>query len=449
VPYYPPFTGGGSSNSGGLMGTANFLLTWSSDPLISNEKIFTAGANISITTAATTFTISANTGGASNSAGLMGTANFLVTWSSDPLITNEKIFTAGSSVTVRTDTTAIYVDAITANALAFVLTSRTINTTSPLGGGGTLGADRTFTVGSLSSIGSANQFTRTNTGGTAWDYVNFRSGSSTVVSQGSGFIQIDATTGGGSSNSAGLMGTGGLFVSYAADATMSAEKVLTAGSSITLRTDSTAIYIDAQTAAGIAASLTRPVESYIQLSQINFDDVKSNRFYIANMGWGGSLSATGTQSFNNIRGVPFAVINSFSTSFIAVRLTNTSATADTLLRFGIYTNSGNGVNYPFSAIQTSDIISASNVATHTAPLVQTFSQNTIYWAIVHYGTSTATFRTVNTDDTFKIYGADSSLSNTRGGFSLALQFSNGLPGTIGTGATLQLGGPAIGLNITG
>lgn len=56
-------------------------------------------------------------GGSSTSAGLMGTGNFLVSWSSDPLLTNEKILTAGSSITVRTDAGAIYIDAIT-NAAA-------------------------------------------------------------------------------------------------------------------------------------------------------------------------------------------------------------------------------------------------------------------------------------------------------------------------------------------
>ena len=67
-PYYPPLGGGGSSNSGGLMGTANFLVTWSSDPLISNEKILTAGENVTITTAANTITIAATTGGGSGTA---------------------------------------------------------------------------------------------------------------------------------------------------------------------------------------------------------------------------------------------------------------------------------------------------------------------------------------------------------------------------------------------
>ena len=43
----------------------------------------------------------------------MGTGNFLVSWSSDPLLSNEKVITAGSSVTLHTDATAIYINATT------------------------------------------------------------------------------------------------------------------------------------------------------------------------------------------------------------------------------------------------------------------------------------------------------------------------------------------------
>lgn len=58
--------------------------------------------------------------------------------------------------------------------------------------------------------------------------------------------------GGGSSNSAGLAGTGIFAVTYLADGTLSNEKILTAGSSVTLHTDSTSIYVNATTGAGAA-----------------------------------------------------------------------------------------------------------------------------------------------------------------------------------------------------
>ena len=116
--------GGGSSNSGGLAGTGGFYAVWSSDPLLSNEKIITAGANITLTTDATTITIAATTGVAAASGGLMGTANFLVVWSSDPLLSNEKILSARSAVIIATDPTGIYVSATSDIPLARLGTSQ-------------------------------------------------------------------------------------------------------------------------------------------------------------------------------------------------------------------------------------------------------------------------------------------------------------------------------------
>lgn len=54
--------------------------------------------------------------------------------------------------------------------------------------------------------------------------------------------------GGASSNSAGLAGTGGNFVTFSADASLSNEKVLTSGSSASIRTDGASVYVDANTA---------------------------------------------------------------------------------------------------------------------------------------------------------------------------------------------------------
>ena len=55
-------------------------------------------------------------GGSSNSAGLAGTGGLYVVSSASPLLPNSRILTAGSSVTVVTDGTAIYVTAITSGA---------------------------------------------------------------------------------------------------------------------------------------------------------------------------------------------------------------------------------------------------------------------------------------------------------------------------------------------
>ena len=51
--------------------------------------------------------------------------------------------------------------------------------------------------------------------------------------------------GGGSADSGGLAGTGLFYVVYSGAVQLSAERILTAGSSITLTTDATAIYVTA------------------------------------------------------------------------------------------------------------------------------------------------------------------------------------------------------------
>jgi hypothetical protein len=50
------------------------------------------------------------------------------------------------------------------------ISTRLINTTLPLSGGGDLSADRTITVGGLSSLGTANFLLGVNSGATGWEY---------------------------------------------------------------------------------------------------------------------------------------------------------------------------------------------------------------------------------------------------------------------------------------
>ena len=57
-----------------------------------------------------------NTLGGAAGAVYAPTGGFYATWSSDTLLSNEKVITAGSSVTITTDATAIYINAITSPA---------------------------------------------------------------------------------------------------------------------------------------------------------------------------------------------------------------------------------------------------------------------------------------------------------------------------------------------
>lgn len=77
-----------------------------------------------------------------------------------------------------------------------VSSTRAINTTSPLAGGGDLSADRTLTVGGLSSLGAANQIVGVNAGATAWEYKTLTAGANITITPGVGTVTI-ASTGGG------------------------------------------------------------------------------------------------------------------------------------------------------------------------------------------------------------------------------------------------------------
>lgn len=312
---FPPSVGGGgSSNSAGLAGTGLYYLVGSTESTLPSSKVLTPGANISFSTDGTTLTISSNTGGASNSAGLMGTGlffllhtsgnstspfsklisagssvtthtdgtsfyinaitnasassaglagtgSFYMAWSSDPLLSNEKVFTAGSSVTVRTDSTSIYVDAITAG---FTPTGRLINTTYPLSGGGDFTADRTHLVDTAFLISSNRTIStlypmsgggnlganRTFFIDTAFLVNSNRLINTTFPLAGGGNLGADLTV---TVNTAFFANSASFFVAWSSDPLLSNEKILTAGSSVTITTDSTAIYINAITNASASS----------------------------------------------------------------------------------------------------------------------------------------------------------------------------------------------------
>ena len=70
-------------------------------------------------------------------------------------------------------------------------TSRAVNTTSPLLGGGDLSADRTLSLAGLSSLGTANYVLGANSGATAWEYKNITGTSNEInISHSVGGIEI-------------------------------------------------------------------------------------------------------------------------------------------------------------------------------------------------------------------------------------------------------------------
>jgi len=103
-----------TTNAGGGSGasTAGNYVVFSSDTGLSNEKVLTAGSSVNITTDATAIYINALT----NAAGgvvYAPTGGFYITYTADTLLASEKVLAAGSSVTITTDSTSIFINALT------------------------------------------------------------------------------------------------------------------------------------------------------------------------------------------------------------------------------------------------------------------------------------------------------------------------------------------------
>lgn len=102
---------------------------------------------------------------ATDSAGIMATLN-------------QKV----DSVTLASDTLYYWINGTSyGTVFTAVLTSRNINTTSPILGGGNLSADRTISLAGLTGLGTANQILGMNNAATAYEYKTV-STSSTAVS---------------------------------------------------------------------------------------------------------------------------------------------------------------------------------------------------------------------------------------------------------------------------
>lgn len=107
------------NSSGGASGavyapTGGFYVAWSSDILLSAEKVLTAGSSVNITTDSTAIYINALT----NAAGgitYAPTGGFYVTWSADTLLSSEKILTASDNVVVTTGASNIWISAVTSD----------------------------------------------------------------------------------------------------------------------------------------------------------------------------------------------------------------------------------------------------------------------------------------------------------------------------------------------
>ncbi len=226
-------------SSGGAGATEPYV-TFAAVGGLTNERVLTAGSSVTIVTDGAAIYINALTSPLTDSGG-----SFL-TYSSSTILPNERVLTAGTALVAATDGTNFFISLATPVAVSSGGTSATSFTNrGVLIGSGTSAiealaalAQGQLIVGSdavlaprILTIGSQGQILSVDTGfgvGLAW-------------------VNTTATIAGA--------GTGSFYVTFAADPALSVEKTLTAGSSVTVVTDAAAIYVNALTG-GLAYQAT-------------------------------------------------------------------------------------------------------------------------------------------------------------------------------------------------
>lgn len=210
--------------------------------------------------------------------------------------------------------------------------------------------------------------------------------------------------GSGSSNSAGLMGTGNSLVTWQSDQLLTNQRILTAGSSITIRSDNSSIYIDALTGGGVA-STTKDYYYYQPTELMNSALLNGNRYRIAGL-LGAVALASDIADVNSMNCVPLVVTKSVVVDTMACRVT-IAGSATTQIQLGIYTNSSDTILFPFEAVSTSLHLTGTNATAVAFNPAVTLSANTLYWAVYLVIRSSVTIRANALSSTHPIFGGDS------------------------------------------
>lgn len=211
--------------------TGGEYVTYIANGTLTAEKVLTAGSSVTLVTDGTAIYINALTNAAGGTI-YAPTGGFYVSWSADTLLSAEKTLTAGSSVTIVTDATTVWINALT-NAAGGVVYAPT--------GGNYLAfaADANLTAERVLSTGTPILYTDTGVAGKF--VVNLSAGpTGTMLVSSVGAIGSVAwvTTGGGSGAP-----TDSPYLTWAADGTLSAEKILTGSGLVELTTSATQVFI--------------------------------------------------------------------------------------------------------------------------------------------------------------------------------------------------------------
>lgn len=472
MPYFPPQTGGGSSNSAGLAGTGIFAVTYIADPTLPNERILTAGSSVVVRTDATAIYIDALTS-ASVSTNI-GTGGFLQlqaqaaklypntsaaridagtpTWrllfspttqqygvwqfvlpndySGSPAV--QLIFSSDSSLSVAKSVnwvvdqwgygnsqSSIYVDTYagansTTIALSAGYSAGLIQIlTVPLANTNSLNAGNLIKLRVSSSAGNV-------TGNQELVGLGlfYRAGTQTIAS-----------------GSGGLAGTGNSYVSWSADDSLNNEKVLTAGTNISIVTDSTTIKINA---------VNKDFNFYYHCRSDNFvGAVPSPKMYLAAQANATAL-ATAVININSAQCLPFITTQNIKIDTMACNVT-IAGSATTQIQLGIYSNSGDYVLHPLNAISTSSFLTGTNLGLVAYNPGIMLSANNLYWFTYLCIRSSVTLRSIAVGGCWSIYGTDSGMGTAPGiGIQMLVSSTNGLPATMpASGNTISSNIPAL------
>ena len=282
-------------------------VTYSANATLSAERILTAGSSVTLVTDLTAIYVNALTGGGATTV-YAATGNQYVTISAAADLTDEYVFQASTGISLTSAGNILLVH----YGSLLVTSTRAINTTAPLAGGGNFSADRTFTVDTLAVVSSGRSIStlfpvsgggnlsadRTFAVDTAFLVTSARTITAGVGLTGGGNLSADRTvdlvTGGAGQyvitsvgaaegiawiNTAAAGGgpvyapTGGFYIAYAPDIDLTAERILIAGTNLQVASDTTNFFVS------VSAKTIR-----IPLALLTIQPDSANAFWTARTG---------------------------------------------------------------------------------------------------------------------------------------------------------------------